>query len=770
MDMIFLKRIYSFLLLLIAATTATAQDKPIGYWEAHLPYNTAMGVTTDGNMLYVACTQAFFTYNPANQQINTYSKVDGMSDVGLQCVGYDQTSGTAILVYQNGNIDLFKDNTFYNIPDYKLKTVAGSKAVYQIYTENGKAYLSTTLGVLVIDLVNKQVSATYQFIVNNQFVAVNGFASFGSYYYTITPAGMFRAMKSNPELQNFQVWQYVDSIHKGTHAFTSIAAVDSNLYLSKSDSVFAFMHDTLHRVYASTKQILNIEADNNKLFVAEYQSFAGDVKIIDSTYHVIDSFTAPGKTVQVINTLDGGIWLADAFNGLLKRTDVNQVTTITPDGPGDPNSYDIYVKNKQVVVAHGGYSDIYTGAGNTSGMSVFDGNSWKQYRDYSYGPFGDTIRDIVTVAKDEADGTIYAGSFNSGLFALKTDGSYTIYKQNSFLDPSQPNPTTYEVIGLKFDANDNLWLTMFGSAHELYVKPAGGDTWYKYAVPSYARPYPFPGGPMVIDDNGQVWYASVDGGGVIAYNPNGTFADPTDDLSIHFTTGVGFGNLPSNHVFSVAKDNTNNIWVGTDNGIGIISGCTATIANEICDAQIPIVQYDQFAGYLFAGESVHTITVDGGNRKWVGTDNGVWLLSPDASKIVYRFTQDNSPLPSNHIQKISIDGITGDVYIGTDAGLMTYRSTAVDGGTTNSNVITYPNPVPSGYTGTIAIKGLVANADVRITDIDGQLVYRTIALGGQAVWNGMDYKGHRPQSGVYLIFVTNSDGTETYTGKMVFMQ
>jgi hypothetical protein len=184
---------------------------------------------------------------------------------------------------------------------------------------------------------------------------------------------------------------------------------------------------------------------------------------------------------------------------------------------------------------------------------------------------------------------------------------------------------------------------------------------------------------------------------------------------------------------------------------------------------LPIVQYDKYAGYLFAGSNVRSIAVDGANRKWVGTDEGLWLLSPDASQIVYKFTVDNSPLPSNLISKISIDKVTGDVYIGTDQGLVVYRSTATEGGAANENVLAFPNPVPSGYSGTIAITGLVTNADVRITDISGQLVYRTTALGGQAIWNGKDYTGHTPQSGVYLVFASSSDGTQTYAGKIIFM-
>src|SRR5690606_15641208 len=180
------------------------------------------------------------------------------------------------------------------------------------------------------------------------------------------------------------------------------------------------------------------------------------------------------------------------------------------------------------------------------------------------------------------------------------------------------------------------------------------------------------------------------------------------------------------------------------------------------------VQFDQFAGYLFQNEIVRAIAVDGANRKWIGTNNGVWLISPEGDNIIERFTEENSPLPSDRIQTIEIDQVTGDVYIGTERGLVSYRSTSTEGGSKNDDIVTYPNPVPSGYSGTIAIKGFVENADVRITDINGQLVYRTKALGGQAIWNGLDYTGSKPRSGVYLIFATNKDGSETAVGKMVF--
>ena len=339
------------------------------------------------------------------------------------------------------------------------------------------------------------------------------------------------------------------------------------------------------------------------------------------------------------------------------------------------------------------------------------------------------------------------------------------------LEVSEPNRSgdIYSIVGTAFDNDNNLWVTMFGSQHELYVKENTTSNWYKYQL-TYSRYYPYSAGPMVFDDANHVWYACLAGGGVIGYDTKGTLGNSNDDVSVHLIAGKGYGNLPNNTVLSIAKDKNDNLWIGTSDGIGILYNASGAISHPV-DAEIPVVQYDNYAGYLFAGEIVQSIAVDGANRKWIGTNNGVWLLSPDAgnSSIIYRFTVDNSPLPSNKIQKITIDGVTGDVYIGTDQGLMCYRSTATDGGENNANVISFPDPVPSGYKGTVAIKGFSSNADVRITDINGQLVFRTTALGGQAVWNGLDYKGHRPQSGVYLIFSSNTDGTQTYAGKLVFM-
>ncbi len=757
------KHKYLLIALLCCAFITNAQEKPIGYWRSILPYNTSLGVATDGSNLFNICTQAFFVLNSKNYETISYSKVNGMSDIGMQAVSYDPLTKTVILVYSNGNIDLFKDNTFYNIPDLKLKSVAGDKTVFGIYTENGKAYLSTALGIIVINMAERNIEETYQFVANSQLLAVKGLTATDNYFYAVTTTGLFKAAKNSPQLQNYQAWQKIDSVH----SFSSIKSVGNNIFLKTTNAVYALESDTARLVFSSTIGISNIDPGLNKLFIGRFS----DLRIMDMNYNIVDSVNTTDSIAQVVQLADSSIWVGNMNLGLAERAKADVQYFMHPEGPKDPNSFDLYANNGDLWIAHGGFNDKFIWNGNGSGFSNLKNDKWRLFNRDNNSPISYKMNDFVTIVKDESDGTLYAGSFTDGLFELRSNDSFTIYKDISPFDISIPNASLgyRQIVGTAIDKYNNLWVTMYGSLNELYVREKTSQNWYKYYL-NYTRGYAYSGGPITFDNAGHIWYVCDNNGGVIGYDTKGTLADPSDDISYHVVSGPGSGNLPDVNAICLAQDKNDNVWIGTSNGIGIIYNASSCLSQH-CDGDIPIVQYDKYAGYLFAGENVQSIAVDGANRKWIGTNNGVWLLSPDAgnSSIISRFTIDNSPLPSNKIQKITVDKVTGDVYIGTDAGLMCYRGTATEGSESNSSVITFPNPVPSGYKGTIAIKGLTENADVRITDINGQLIYRTTALGGQAIWSGLDYKGHRPQTGVFLIFATNADGSQTYAGKMVFM-
>ena len=739
---------------------AFAQGQPIGSWRAHMPYVEAISVATDGVTLFTATKQSFFTYNASQSEITPYSKVEGMADVGMAYVGYDPTTDFAILAYSNGNIDLFKDGTFFNIPDIKLKTLSGPKNINHIYTHNGLAYLSTSFGIVVINLDKKEIKETYSFITKNQTIEVKEMTGFGNYFYAVTTNGTYRINKNNPTIQAFSSWQQVDS----RKSLSYIATAHNNLYLAGADSLFTLSSDTLSFLYKSPYEIKHLDSATDGLWIDEFTavSYNAIMKLLSPAGQITDSFKGPRFVRKTVELSDKSVWVADEVEGLTRRSASNELTVFKPEGPSDVGSFDLLPFNGELWIAHGGFDENWTYVYNGSGLSHLKDGKWTAYSKKTFPLFNNRdVTDFVVLARDPVDGTIYAGSYRSGLFIIKPDGTTEYLKEGTILEPTYGDPNAYRIAGLTFDQDGNLWLNQAGAVNELAVRTREGN-WFKYSGGGTFMYSAY----MLTDEYNQKWYILPSGGaGVAVYNDNHTPDNKNDDVYAKISTSS-----INAFVNSIAIDKQGSIWFGTNDGIGILNCSPDQVASGSCEIERPIVQYDQFAGYLFQSEKVKTIAVDGANRKWIGTTNGVWLISPDGEKIVSRFTVENSPLPSNNIQKIAIDPVTGDVYIGTALGLVSYRGTATDGGESNQDVITFPNPVPSGYSGTIAIKGLSENADIRITDISGQLVYRTKALGGQAIWNGLDYTGRRPQSGVYLIFATNKDGTQTHAGKMVFME
>jgi hypothetical protein len=281
-------------------------------------------------------------------------------------------------------------------------------------------------------------------------------------------------------------------------------------------------------------------------------------------------------------------------------------------------------------------------------------------------------------------------------------------------------------------------------------------------------------GDVEIDHLGQKWIVMRPTQYIVVFNDNGTPDNPSDDLQAKLlSSATNNGAIPGSGVFSLAVDKDGEIWVGTDEGLAVFYSPENVFTNYNFDAQrilIPRNDGTGLADILLEFEVITAIAVDGANNKWVGTENsGVYMFSPDGLSEIHHFTIDNSPLLSNSVLSISINNLSGEVFFGTANGIISYKSTATEGGTTYENVYAYPNPVRPGYSGPIAIKGLVNEANFKITDLNGSLVYSGIAEGGQAIWNGQTQSGRGVQTGVYLVFITNDDGSETMVTKILFM-
>ena len=312
-----------------------------------------------------------------------------------------------------------------------------------------------------------------------------------------------------------------------------------------------------------------------------------------------------------------------------------------------------------------------------------------------------------------------------------------------------------------------MWVTNSGVNTILNVRKPDG-TWKAFNFSGYINNDAI--GNLIIDKNNQKWIIVPRDKGLLVFNDNNTLLNTSDDNIKKISNSIGNGNLPSANIFSIACDLDGEIWVGTDKGVAVFYNPENVFSGNNFDSQQILVDQGGFYQPLLESETVTAIAVDGANRKWIGTQRaGVFLMSADGTKQLEHFTDENSPLFSNSIFSIVIDQLTGEVFFGTDKGIISYKGTATKGKEVNSDVLVYPNPVTENYTGLIAIKGLVNNADIKITDISGTLIYKTVAEGGQAVWNGKNFNGEKAKTGVYLVFSSNADGSETIVTKIMFI-
>ena len=429
------------------------------------------------------------------------------------------------------------------------------------------------------------------------------------------------------------------------------------------------------------------------------------------------------------------------------------------------------LKDKRLCVAPGGRNLTWGNNWTPAAVFTFKDEHWSTL-DNTNTAMMDTIRDMVTVSIDPTDSKrVYAGSWGRGLLEMYDGQPQTLFNatNSSLRPPANGAPSEVKIGGLQFDSNNNLWVCNSNATNILSVRKFPSGDWKSFNIGTLTQGGSgIDVGEFVIDNYEQKWML-LRGNKLLIFNDNYTIDNPLDDRAKIISGGIGSGAIPGSRVLSIAVDQEGLIWLGTDEGVAVFYTPEKAFSNENNDAQRIYVTQDGYTQYLLETEAVTSIAVDGANRKWFGTERaGVFLMSADGTKLIYHFTTENSPLLSDLITAITIDDNTGEVFFGSDKGIVSFKGSATKGGETNSDVVAYPNPVESGYTGIIAVKGLVRDADVKITDIAGNLIYHTKAEGGQAIWNGLTMNGSRPGSGVYLIFISNVDGSETYVTKILF--
>lgn len=746
----------------------------IGQWRDHLPYNNGRHVADAGDWIFMASESGLFQFHKTEGDIVRLSKVSGMSDIGYASIAWSDDNNALIVAYSNTNLDIIKDGSIYNIPDIKNKSILGYKTINNIHINGDYAYLACGFAIVVLDIVKLEIKDTYYIGPEGASVNVHDVTTSGNKIFACTEEGVYQAALTGSNLANFENWTLYTDIPMGV--YNSGTWFNGRLYVNlaveqASDTVYSMQNGQWNRFSQIDEQdIRGLESTEDRLLIISAGSVSEYNTNLERLRLVYDYFGAYARPNHAVVDDQGIMWVADRVSGLVRCSPEPQFSFISVNGPAATSSTDISIWDGRCYVASGSVTPVFSNGYNPNGIYSYKDNRWGNIRPGST-PETAVISDVIRVLVDPFDSKrVYGTAWGYGLLEYYDDQFVAWYDTaNSPLEDLSFAPGNIRVSGMEIDRNTGtLWVSGAETPHLLYAKDNAGN-WYSYTIAGIGT---ITLGDIAIDNSGQKWIVAPRGVGVVVYNDNGTLGYTNDDQSKKLNQSLGNGNLASSNVFCIAADFDGEIWVGTDNGVSVFYSPESVFSGGNFDSQQILVEQDGYVQYLLENESVTVIAIDGANRKWIGTANaGVFLMSADGTEQILHFTTDNSPIFSDQITAIGIDHLSGEVFIGTDKGIISYKGTATWGTTefTKDDVYAYPNPVEPDYEGSIAIKGLVRDADVKITDAAGKVVFTTIAYGGQAIWDGNKLTGDRAKSGVYLVFAANEDGKETFVTKILFI-
>ena len=781
-----LMKIYFLVTAAIVSTQLLyGQLKPIGSWTDHLPLQTGTSIATNGTLVYAGTETGMFTYNTTDNSLTKFTKVNLLNDVTISKLAYSQQSKTLIIVYDNANIDLIRNNHVFNIPFIKLSTEP--KEINEIKIIGNLAYLSMAYGITVVNLDRQEIADTYKFGAGGTAINVNSVDQLGDKVFAATNSGVYQGRLSS-NLLDFNSWSKVP-IKTGVPALAIWEQTDKINFIFRQAGVKDSIVTYDGQSYATNTQVAGF--DFTSLSESSLNNFTLTTKSATYIFNQDGSSTVlnrNGNSILGTATSGGRLFAINPFIPLIEisATTGETINFYKPDGPNTADVFDMAAGGGKLWLVNGAINGAYNNQFDLARVSSFDGISWTNYRHGTNDGLTD-IFDLVSVTiNPENTGQVYFGSWGRGLVEFNGQVPFKIYQDTNTLYTNNFGQITSAIkpreawkpslwIGSgesTFDNQGNLWTTNTYQKNGLFVRLNDGS-WFSYDLTPLYSSEETAIYDIVVDDNGYKWLSMPKDNDVIVYDDRGTIKDISDDRHLRLTRTEGLGSVPGARGIKIEKDQDGLIWIGTSDGIAVHFNPSQVFNGDINFDRV--VFFDGENNEVVLENSIITeIAIDGFNRKWIGTENsGVLLLSPDGKETILEFNIDNSPLLSNAISAITIDDETGEVYIATAKGLISFRGEAISGNNNLTDISIYPNPVQPDYQGGIAINGLMDNSTVKITDINGTLINEIKSQGGQVLWDGNNFEGTRASTGVYLVFISGEDSAQklrTEVGKIMFLK
>lgn len=765
---------FYILVLFVLYFKAVYSQVGTGEWRMHIAPK-AIDVAAGDGLVFAALQTGLLEYDVEENESSIWTDVNSLSDINISCIYYDESSSSFFVGYKNGNVDRIKNNLITNIPAIKLAQIQGDKSISSFISKNNLIYIATGFGIVVIDITTNEVKDTYY--PTNSMEKIQNIAFLDDSIYALTPSKLYKSSISNPILADPSQWMIDPRVPtQSTSFYQNLEASQGNLYLVLKNPDFRL--DSVFQI--STLGFINkvsfdfdLEIENFRKSSTSFLLTLSDVVIeLDLSFNLIGVYNQVNNTLlQTKNAIKykDKLYVADFDLGMLEFSPAGNKIIEMSSPP--KNTFFALGGNKDVITVAGG---IIQKAGieyNGAGAYVLKDEEWTLFDGSNQGLWKDQyVWDISSVAINPLNTEEIAIGSYSQLPLSITSNEKTIGKiydiNNSNLEGNSADLVC--ISDLKYDSKGNLWMVNCFSNNPLKVLTKN-KIWYDFDCGSSVKSK-F-SGKLVIDNNGNKWFSILDQG-VIGYDDGGTIEDPSDDKYIQINDGENTGALPTKNVTALAVDFDNELWIGTSNGFAILynSNNAFTANSGEYNTQRIKIDFEGNVEYLLGNTSITDIEIDGGNRKWIATANaGIFLLSANGLEVLETYTKENSPLISNNIVDMQFNYKTGELFIITDIGLVSYRTNSSLGDSKYEDVKVFPNPVKPNFEGVITIQGIKYDSDVKFTDVSGNLVFQTTSNGGTATWNGKNLKGEKVAAGVYLIWTSSNTEKGRKVGKVVIL-
>lgn len=734
---------------------------PLESWRSHYSYQGVYSLAVTPGRIYASGDNGLFYFDLSENTTVPLSVQQGLSDVGISRLAYQQKSSILLIAYDNANIDLLQEGEIYNLRSVRDATLPGNRQIYDVLFFEDVALLATDYGISVVDLQTRELQESYFNLGQaGEPNAVYQLAVWNDSLFAATSGGIIANALRGANLADFNSWKN----------FAATAPVNSRTLAADSTGLFAGNdQDGLYRYKAGkwvqtpflTEQNfrdLQLTVDNALIIALEQEVYRYEPAQESSRQVSHELINAPYQAVPV----NDRYWIADGTNGLLADFE-GDFRSYIPQGPLGDMPVQIEAANGELIAVYGGYSNGQYEPGPRqgpaiSGFSLFRQGAWHNFRPGTTAGMP-PVADFTAVAWNERNQKYYFSSFSGGLLewepSTNTFRRFTAGEAGVSLRTVANGETPLTTVAT--DAAGQVWMLQPIGAAPLHRYNPADDSWQVYLQNDT---YAANALQLLLLPNNDKWLRLPGTTGILVFNEE-------EQQTRRLSQTINEGGLISNPLRDMVPDLEDQVWMGYQQGINYLVSPYGILQNNPVNAILPV--YDRRE--LLNAEEVTALAVDGGNRKWIGTPNGLWVFGDYGDTLYHHFTTDNSPLPDNHILDIAIEQKGGEVLISTLKGMVSYRAAATEAVWQHAAAIKiFPNPVHPGYEGKVGITGLVRDAIVKITDISGRLVKELAAEGGTASWDVTDMQGRRPASGVYLVFSASADGTETLVGKLALVK